>query len=104
MKTSSGVNGRSKKAPWDLYHLNFAQYPAATSNTDPVSSQESWHKYATSGIIYSIFNISSAYGGNTVSVIRLAATGAMLLHLILYFSPSLAHVIVNPWIPSFAVL
>jgi len=41
-------------------------------------------------------SISRAAGGNTVSVILLAATGAILLEKIPFDYPSLAHVIVNP--------
>lgn len=52
--------------------------------------------------MYSGLSISKAYGGITVSVILEAATGAIELDLTFFFSPSLAQVIVNPWIPNLA--
>jgi len=42
-------------------------------------------------------------GGNTVSVIRDPAIGAITLHLMSFFFPSMAKVFVNPTIPSLAI-
>jgi len=53
--------------------------------------------------MYLGYSLSRTSFGITVSVILEAAIGAIVLVNILYFSPSLARVRVNPWSPSLAV-
>ena len=81
-----------------LYH------PAPNSKIEPVSSHDSWDKYATNGTMYDDFKFANASGGITVSVILDAATGAIEFARIFFFSPSFAIVYVNPWIPNLAAL
>jgi len=67
-------------------------YPAPTSNKDPVSSLYSLHNQATKATTYSGLNASTSSFAITVSVILVPAIGAIVLTLMLFFSPSLARV------------
>lgn len=77
---------------------------------DPFSVQDSWHRYATKITILYLpkgatavgFRASKKSGGITVSVILLAAMGAIVLTNTLYLPPSLARAKVKPCIPAFA--
>ena len=93
----------SKILPADRYHLCLVAYPLTVSIREPFSSQDSWAKYATNGATVSGFIVSRTSGGKMVAVMRVPAVGAMQLHRMLRFSPSLARVYVNPQRPSLAV-
>ena len=77
--------------------------PPPISKSPPVSSQDSWHSHATSGLTVSGDIASRKFGGSTPSVMRDAATGAIALTWMPRLLPSMASVLEKPARPSLAI-
>lgn len=79
-------------------------WPPPASNIAPVLVLDLCVRTATRGTIHSGFSFARTSGGITVSVIRLAAIGAMTLQRMLYLKPSFARVSVKPTRASLAAV
>ena len=72
-----------------------AMRPPPTENTRPVTSQDSWTRYATSGAMNSGPSLSPT-GPSRSSVMRVNASGAIEFALMLYLAPSIGEHVGEP--------